>query len=441
MTTNLFSNKRCVLVLLDGLGDRAFPVLDNKTPLQAAHTPNLDRLAALGSNGLFHAHRPGRALPSENAHFAIFGYKPEEFPGRGLLEALGADIEVFPGEVALLAHFNCLATSDNVVKLVKNRPECSAEEAGELARAVASFSYEDISFRYMQTSRLDGILVLSGPVSSRIIDSDCFVENQALIEVIPERTADGKALRTARALKAYLLWCLKTLDNHQLNLARRDKGRPVINGLVTQRPGSWQKVTPFSRKWGLKGVSLSSSIMYWGLSRFLGLDVHGVKDSADPGEDLAQRLKWVISNRDKYSFFHVHTKRPDQAAHTKDPGLKKKVIEALDRGIGSQLEELLDDNTVVVVTADHSTPSGGPLVHSGEPVPLMVIGPGIRRDQVAAFDEISCCGGGLGQLVGSDFMPCVLNWLDRCKLQGLMDCETDWPYWPGPRRPFRIDRN
>ena len=80
---------RCILLLLDGRGDRSHPVLDGKTPLQSAHTPNLDKIAAIGMNGLFHTHLQGAALPSELAHFLMFGYRMEDFPGRGVVEALG----------------------------------------------------------------------------------------------------------------------------------------------------------------------------------------------------------------------------------------------------------------------------------------------------------------------------------------------------------------
>lgn len=65
---------RCILLLLDGLGDRSHPQLDHRTPLQAASTPNLDKIASLGMNGLFHSHLQGTALPSELAHFLMFGY-------------------------------------------------------------------------------------------------------------------------------------------------------------------------------------------------------------------------------------------------------------------------------------------------------------------------------------------------------------------------------
>ena len=157
--------KRCVLILLDGLGDRSHQSLDHLTPLQAATTPNLDRIAAIGSNGLFHAARPGMALPSENAHFAMFGYSQKEFPGRGLLESLGAEIAVAPSEVALLAHFVSLEEKNNILVLREDRPSVNAKEAASLTQTISSFNEGDISFRYTPTRHLDGILAMDGLVS------------------------------------------------------------------------------------------------------------------------------------------------------------------------------------------------------------------------------------------------------------------------------------
>jgi 2,3-bisphosphoglycerate-independent phosphoglycerate mutase len=95
---------RCILLLLDGLGDRSHPVLSGRTPLQAAHTPNLDKIASLGMNGLFHAHLQGTALPSELAHFLMFGYRLEDFPGRGVVEALGEGLDIRERDVAHMIH-------------------------------------------------------------------------------------------------------------------------------------------------------------------------------------------------------------------------------------------------------------------------------------------------------------------------------------------------
>ncbi len=130
---------------------------------------------------------------------------------------------------------------------------------------------------------------------------------------------------------------------------------------------------------------------------------------------------------------------PDEAAHTKDPQLKKQVIESLDKGIGQVIEPLMDDPEVlIIVTADHSTPSSGPLIHSGESVPLTIYGRGVRRDKVKRFNEISVASGALSLVRGKELMYLILNHLDRSKLQGIMDTPYDQPFWPGNYEPFRI---
>ncbi len=430
----------CVVVLLDGLGDRSYPELGHKTPLQAARTPIMDELAARGTNGLFHAARPGVVLPSENAHFAMFGYSLEDFPGRGLLEALGAGIEVGTTDVALLAHFVSLVEKENTLILAEVRPPVAKEEADQLAAAVAQHPHDTITCRFTQTRNLDGIVSLSGDVTPYITDTDPLIAGQVLIEPQPLHHAahDAQSKQSAQVLKSYLLWCKTVLEKHPVNQARIKQGKLPVNGLVTQRPGQWRDVEPFTKRWGLKGVSIASGLVYWGLSKFLGLNVHKVKDSADPGEDLYERLCWVDEHKEAFDFFHVHTKAPDAAAHTKNPLNKVAAIESLDKGLEKIVEKFLNDETILVVTSDHSTPSIGPQVHSGELVPIMVNGPGMRRDGVSTFDEVCCTCGCLGQLQGQDFMPCVLNWLDKGKLQGLMDTPNDQPYWPGNRIPFSI---
>lgn len=430
--------KRCILILLDGLGDRTHPELNHKTPLMAAHTPNLDQLASLGANGLFQAMGPGLAQPSENAHFAIFGYRPEEFPGRGLLEAIGAGIAVAPDEVALLAHFASLMEEDNML-IMGDRPRANSQEILQLIRAINRYEANGIKFRFKSSHDLYGILVMSGQVSPKITDTNPLRTGVPLMESMAwQATRHGLAQKSAQTLNQYLAWCYQILSVHEINQARRGQGKDPINGLVTQRPGQWQSVEPFFERWGLKGLSISSGLMYWGLAKFLGLDVAEVRDTSDPGEDLTQRLKLALAN--DYDFIHVHTKTPDEAAHTKDPLKKMAAIESLDQGLARVMDILLDEETMVVVTADHSTPSAGPQIHSGEPVPITVVGPGIRRDLIQHFDEIHCAGGALGSVRGEDFMYLVLNWLDRAKLQGLMDCPQDRPYWPGQRQPLRLDR-
>ena len=432
---------RCILILLDGLGDRSYASLDDRTPLQAARTPNLDRLAALGANGLFHAAGLGEALPSENAHFAMFGYGQDEFPGRGYLEALGAGIKLAPEDVAVLAHFDSVREENGTLILEKERPPAEPDELEALVGAIESHEASGVRLSYIQTHGIEGILTLRGGVSPFFTDSDPISEGLALIEPEPWKShEDDPAARvTAGTVREYLLWCYRTLESHAVNAARRKAGQVPVNAVVTQRPGRFKRVEPFNRRWGLRPLSLASGLVYLGLCEFLGFDI--VKaGGGDPGEELAARLELALSRSAEYDFIHVHTKAPDEASHRKAPEIKKEVIESLDRGLGEVADRLLGDpGLLTIVTSDHSSPCTYPLVHSGEPVPITIVGEGRRRDRVEHFNEIDCAGGALGCVRGGDFMYLVLNALDRIKLRGLMDTPVDQPFWHGGSRPLRTE--
>ncbi|QTA90999.1 alkaline phosphatase family protein [Desulfonema magnum] len=435
-------SKKCVLILLDGLGDRSYKTLADQTPLQAAITPVLDNLAEAGANGLYHAAAVGQALPSENAHFIMFGYDMEEFPGRGALEALGAGIKLNPEHVAVLIHFASLRERDGYFVLEDGKLRASENETRELIHAVGEYEKDGVSIRFIPTEGLRGIAMLQGHVAPFVTDTDPIQKGRALMAIKPwaDHLHDMSSQNTAEALKAYLLWAYHHLKNHPVNISRTKQGLKAINGLVTQRAGQLKKVVPFSEKYGLRGLSVSSGMVFQGLCKYVGLDHKKVADTGNPGNDIAERLRIAREALDHYDFIHVHTKTPDEAAHTKVPGDKKSVIESLDRGIGEAIAPLMNDPDVLIfVTSDHSTPSAGQLIHSGETVPLIIYGEGVRHDQVREFDEISAACGALGGVRGKELMYLMLNHLDRCKLHGLMDTPADQPFWPGNYEPFRVN--
>ena len=430
---------RFLLLILDGLADRAQPALGGLTPLAAAHTPNLDKVVAAGAAGLYHARSPGLALPSEEAHFGLFGYGMEEFPGRGLLEAMGAGLEISPGEIYLLARLVSLEPGPERLMVNEYFPAADDAEAGVFFSEIATtFGAGGIEASLVRTKGLEGVLCLKGSVSPCVSDTSPLIAGRPVLEAQPHcgHEDDFEARATARALNRYVLWAHQKLAAHPVNRIRQRQGQPPINGLVTQRPGVARPVTPFASRWGLKAGTVAGGGVYLGLGRLLGfIRVEKVPEGDDPGQSLAARLAKAKEMWGECSFIHVHSKAPDEAGHTKDPLRKKEVIESLDRGLGRALPGLLaDPELVLAVTADHATPSSGPLIHSGERVPLAVHGPGLWVDGVERFDEVSCAAGALGQLRGAELMQMVLNWLDRAKMQGIRASAQDLPYWPGPGR-------
>ncbi|MEA5114386.1 MAG: alkaline phosphatase family protein [Geobacteraceae bacterium] len=431
---------RCILLLLDGLGDRSQPVLNGRTPLQAAHTPNLDRIAALGMNGLFHAHLQGAALPSELAHFLMFGYRLEEFPGRGVVEALGEGLDIREDDVALLARIFSVEEEHGSLVLRHENPDLDRNSCRMLHESIRHFSRDGIEAEFFPSKGIGGILRLRGEVSKSVTDSNPITEGRPLMEVLPLRSmsSDPLAVNTARFLNGYLYWSYRTLSGHLLNQERVRNGHPPINAVGTQRAGKLSVLPNFLDKWGLRGMLIASGTVYHGLGRVAGMETLRVKDTDDPAADLRERLETAYRAKG-HDFIHVHTKVTDEAGHTRDPLVKKRVIETLDTALDYALRVIIpDDDVLFIVTADHSTASSGTMIHTGESVPLTMVGKYTRNDEVKKFDEVSCAAGGLSLVRGTELMYLVLNFLDRGKLWGLMDSPHDQPFTPGPFTAMRI---
>lgn len=433
---------KIILVLLDGLGDRSYQILEDHTPLQAAHTPNLDRLAQMGSNGLFHAALMGQCLPSETAHYLFFGYDPEAFPGRGLLEAVGDGISFADSDVLSLAHLSGVFCHEGFPVLAQGMRDIKggAGEIEQLFSSITPYASQGIRFRLHQTGPNDAILVMSGSVSPHISDSDPMMIGMAVAEITPTagNPEPEKAERTAHALNRYLYYCHTILKKHKVNRDRIEAGLPPANFLATQRAGRRIVQESFYDRWGLKGMLIASGSMYMGLARELDLTPLKVADGKDPGDDLRKRIRIALSDS-SHDFIHVHTKAPDQAGHTKDPNQKKTVIGRLDQGLDQLVREVEQrDDLLVVVTADHSTPSSSALIHSGEPVPVTFVGPNVRRDEVAAFDEMGPATGCLGLVRGEELMLMILNYSDRATLTGHRLGPIERYYVPRSYKAFQI---
>ncbi len=431
---------RCILLLLDGLGDRSQPVLNGRTPLQAAYTPNLDRIAAMGMNGLFHAHLQGAALPSELAHFLMFGYRLEEFPGRGVVEALGEGLDILEDDVALLARIFSVAEEHGYLVLRHENPDLDQKSCEILHEAIRHYSSAGIEAQFLPTRGIGGILRLRGAVSKHVTDSNPIIENRPLMEVFPHRpmSSDPLAMDTARFLNKYLRWSYRILSGHPLNEKRCKNGLPPINAVGTQRAGKLSNLPTFPEKWGLRGLLIASGPVYHGLGHVIGMETLRVKDTDDPARDLRERLETAYQAKG-HDFIHVHTKVTDDAGHTRDPSIKKRVIETLDTALDYALQVIIPDEDVLfIVTADHSTASSGTMIHTGESVPLTMVGKYTRNDDVRRFDEVICAAGGLSLVRGTELMHLVLNFLDRGKLWGLMDSSDDQPFTPGASTALRI---
>ena len=386
-----------VVFLLDGLADRAHDSLGGRTGLEAAGTPNLDRLCISGSCGVLYAIGPGRAPSSEVAHWSMLGYRPDEFPGRAVFEALGRGQEVSAEHVFAYAALRpAERRADGWWLTGRPDPERDAGEAKRLVELCDGVEIDGLTFSLTHVWRGEAVLRISGGADERVTDSDAFFRDRH--PVLRPQAIVPEADRTARAAEEWSREVMRRLDGERLNvITLKWWGRP-------------REVPTFEQRHGLRGTFVASSAFLRGLGRAVGLEPRDEPETDDPAGDLDGRVRVARERLDAGdTFVFCHVKSADAAGHTKDPRKKQAMIETLDAALG----ELPTDRAIVCLTGDHATPASPDVIHSGDPVPFVVAGPGVRADRVHEFGESTCAEGIFGQLRGPDMMPVLLNAADR----------------------------
>jgi 2,3-bisphosphoglycerate-independent phosphoglycerate mutase len=414
-----------VVVLLDGLADRAHDSLGGRTANEVADTPNLDRLAAAGSNGVLFSLGPGRAPSSELAHWRILGYRPEEFPGRAVFEAVGAGQEVDPAHVFAYAALRPADLREGELWLTgRPRHDEDEEEARRLVESCDGLEVEGLRFSLAHTRRGEAVLRIAGGADERITDTDAFFRDRH--PVLRPRAQVPEAERTAQAVERWTRAVIERLEGERFN---------VITLKWWGRPRS---VPTFEQRHGLRGTFVAESAFLRGLAGTIGLGAVDEAETDDPAADLRRRLEGIERRLEAGDdFVFVHLKATDMAGHTKDPAVKRATIEALDTELGRL--HAVAERAIVAVTGDHATPTYPDVIHSGDPVPFVLAGPGVRADAVESFGELQAAAGILGHLRGEDVMPVLLNAADRPLFAG----SRPTPYagadgYPSLLEPLRI---
>jgi len=421
------------LIVLDGLGDRPHPATGERSPVEAAATPNLDRLAAQGRLGDVTVVGPGIAPESDAGVFALLGYDPvRDSPGRGVLEALGVEIPLAPGDVALRLNF-ATVDGDGTVLDARVGRSLGTSEARELARGLTDANLlapEEIRAEVRATVGHRGVLWLhptgGGPLSPEVSNADPFYEkvggmgqarrpeSPKLLEVTPT-DATPEAARTARAINLFLAGARDVLAGHRINARRALGGKKVANGLLVRNAGALPK-TPcptFEQKYGIHGAALTEMPVERGIARVLALDDRYVGPmGADRDQGYRDRATGTKELLARFPFVYVHLKGPDEPGHDGNAALKREIIEAIDRSFFGPFLEGLDLTKVrIAVSADHATPcilKG----HSDDPVPFLLAGAGVPAAPGTGpvkFGESAAARGALGHRSGSEVLPLLFH--------------------------------
>src|ERR671911_1317950 len=268
-----------VVVLLDGLGDRAHESLGGRTANEAAATPNLDALAARGSTGVLFAVGPGRAPSSEVAHWSMPGYRPDEFPGRAVLEALGARQEADPSDVFAFAALRPADERDGELWLTgRPRRGEDEEEARTLLERCDGIEVHGLRFSLSDSlGRGEAILRVSGGADDRVTDSDAFFRDW--YPVLRPQPVVPEAELTARAADEWMREVLRRLEGERFNvITLKWWGRP-------------REAPTFAERHGVSGTFIAASRFMHGLARAVGLEPLQEAESEDATADLAGRIE------------------------------------------------------------------------------------------------------------------------------------------------------
>lgn len=389
------SQSKIVMLVMDGLG--GLPLTPSgPTTLEAAATPNMDRLAMEGSLGRSVPVRPGITPGSGPAHLALFGYDPLQYPvGRGVMEALGIGMEIGPGDVAARGNFCTLDAKGLITDRRAGR--ISSEEAKPIVDSLKSIKLEGAKAEVRHVKEYRFALVLRGKgLQGEIEDTD------------PQVIGAKPLLSTARtkgsqkAAKLFNEWTRKAIKI----LAKQAKA----NGLTLRGFGGDPSLPKYKDVYGLSAACVAVYPMYRGVSKLVGMEI--VQFS---GERPADEFAAVKSVWDNHDFFFIHVKKTDSMGEDGNFDGKVKVIEGVDQA----LPALLDLNPdVVIITGDHSTPVRM-RAHSWHPVPLLIWAPQLGfADEQAHFGERACAQGALGTIPATDIMQLALAHAGRLEKFG-----------------------
>ena len=401
-----------LFVVLDGVGDRPTPGYGDKTPLEVALTPNLDKLSSKGSTGIVYTVKRGVAPESDAGVFSLLGYDPTRLElSRGVVEAIGSGIEFNTGDLALRCNF-ATAKGGQIVDRRAGR-NVSGEEATQLVEAVNTNERlrSLIDFELKSTIGHRCALVFRGRgtrLSAAISNLDPAYERKGKITIaktgvklpapIPKCIPLNKtrvARDTADMVNHFDELANSVLENHKVNVSRAARGDQPANFLLMRDAGTkTPNVRTLNQKFGFRGVAVADMPVELGIAKVIGIDTRIFPPDRSL-EGYSNRGKEALRLMNDYDFVYVHLKGPDEPGHDGDFEGKKKAIEDIDAGFFSRLGDL--SSRFLCVTADHSTPclAKG---HTDDPVPMLISGPGVHSDGSMRFTEAYAKKGKFGTI-------------------------------------------
>lgn len=414
------------LIALCGAADRPG---DGPTPLERARTPHLDDLAARGGNGLLTLIDAGTPPESDSGALGLLGYDPvEHYTGRGPLEGFGMGFLKPDGEGSTV----CFRI--NMAGLDPSRGEFDRRTARDLSdeelqallatvRAEVSLADLGATYEIMGFGRHRGIIAFhhtDTELSGEVTSTDPQYERVGAFGVprpnhvagpLPCEPIAGTpaARRTAELVNTFVERSAAVLEASPVNRRRRENDRLAANRIILRDGGDrLPDLRPFEELHGRTLALFGQVPAERGLAQLLGGCYADARQRAGSGDaDYYRDLAAALAD-EPAGVVYVHVKGPDEAAHDGDAQGKTDALESLDAHFFARLLPAITAGDTVIVTGDHATPwrLG---IHSADPVPVVVAGPGVPADDVTCFSERAAEAGRLGHRRACELLPMVID--------------------------------
>ncbi len=377
------SSSKIVLLVIDGVGGLPHPETC-KTELESARKPNLNHIARESLCGLIDPVGSGITPGSAPGHLALFGYDPIKYNiGRGVLEALGIDLELKSKDIA--ARGNFCTIDDKGIITDRRAGRISTEENADLCRVLSDIDIKGAKILVRPVKEHRFVLILQGDgLSPELTDSD------------PQQV--GLAPKKIQALSPQARGTAEIVSEFVSQARSRLKNEPAANMVIMRGFSQLPDIPSLSEIYKLKPGTIAVYPMYRGLAKLVGMQI------LPAGDNITDQLKSLRQHYRDYDFFFIHFKNTDSRGEDGDFEAKVRAIEELDNA----LPPLLNLNPdVLIVTGDHSTPANL-ATHSWHPVPFMLKSKWCFPDNVTEFSERACLAGGMGRFPAVEIMPLAM---------------------------------
>ncbi len=402
-----------IVVLGDGMADYAVPELNNRTPLQCAHKPFIDGLAAKGMLGMVKTVPQGMAPGSDTANLSVMGYDPVVYySGRSPFEAASMGIPITESDITFRCNLVTLSEEEvyeERVMLDHSADEISSAEAKEIIAEVSkAFAtsyikfFPGISYRHL-------MLWENGPYDWRLTPPHDII-GKKVANFLPA----GKGSETVTAM---MKKSAEFLMNHPVNRERLKKGLRPANSIWIWGEGKKPLLSSFTEKYGLKGAVISAVDLIKGIGLCAGLesiDVPGATGNIHSNfKGKAEAA--LIALQKGLDFVYIHLEAPDECGHRSEISNKVKSIELIDSDVVGSLLKSLDtagEPYKLMFLPDHATPLSL-RTHTSDPVPFLIYdSENEQHNSGCTYDEACAAKSGLNIEKGHELMNFFLKNLE-----------------------------